>query len=131
MSIFRRSGGTKSSATRRTPVAAVGDPRLVPPIAEPAPPVVEIKPSSGSRDDSDVFVCEERTQREVEEVTLFVFGWHNVEPGPLSWAFPSLRAALGAVRTMRNAAKWCIVSGDCQSLDAARARGAVLIEQLG
>ncbi|HEY8079577.1 MAG TPA: hypothetical protein VIF62_35850 [Labilithrix sp.] len=68
----------------------------------------------------------------VENVTLFVIGWHNVEPGPLSWAFPSLRAALTAVRTMRNAAQWCIVRGATHSsIEAARANGAVLIEELG
>lgn len=64
-----------------------------------------------------------------EVVTLFVYGWENVEPGPLSWAFPSLRAALDAVRAMRNAVEWCIVSGIEASIDAARAKGAVLVEQ--
>jgi hypothetical protein len=64
-----------------------------------------------------------------EGVTLFVYGWENVQPGPLSWAFPSLRAALLAVRTMRNAVEWCIVSGREPSIDAARAKGAILIEQ--
>lgn len=63
-------------------------------------------------------------------VTLFVYGWENVEPGPLSWAFPSLRAALVAVRAMRNAVEWCIVAGaEWVSVDAARAEGAVLVEQ--
>ena len=63
-------------------------------------------------------------------VTLFVYGWESVEPGPLSWAFPSLRAALDAVKTMRNAVEWCIVAGsEWVSVDAARAKGAVLIEQ--
>ncbi|MCL2724486.1 MAG: hypothetical protein FWD69_08625 [Polyangiaceae bacterium] len=65
-------------------------------------------------------------------VTLFVFGWQNVEPGPLSWVFPSLRAALDAVRTMRNAVRWCVVAGkEWTSVDAARAMGRVLVEQLG
>ncbi len=64
-----------------------------------------------------------------EGVTLFVYGWENVQPGPLSWAFPSLRAALLAVRTMRNAVEWCIVSGREPSIDAARAKGAILMEQ--
>src|SRR5207237_418674 len=60
-----------------------------------------------------------------QEVTLFVYGWENVEPGPLSWAFPSLRAALDAVRTLRNAVEWCVVSGhEWTSVDAARASGA-------
>lgn len=67
---------------------------------------------------------------DAEIVTLFVYGWENVEPGPLSWAFPSLRAALDAVRAMRNAVEWCIVAGnEWASIDAARAKGAVLVEQ--
>jgi len=69
-------------------------------------------------------------QLETAFVTLFVYGWESVEPGPLSWAFPSLRAALDAVKTMRNAVEWCIVAGsEWVSVDAARAKGAVLIEQ--
>jgi hypothetical protein len=65
-------------------------------------------------------------------VTLFVYGWHQVEPGALSWVFPSLRAALDAVRTMRNAAEWSICSGEAwDDIESARAKGAVLIEQLG
>lgn len=64
-------------------------------------------------------------------VTLFVYGWDQVEPGDLSWVFPSLRAALDAVRTMRNAVVWCICSGESWSdVESARAKGAVLIEQL-
>jgi hypothetical protein len=94
----------------------------------------------GEDGDSDVFVCRRSSPdlgpeaaaaaAAAEGVTLFVYGWESVEPGPLSWAFPSLRAALDAVRTMRNAVEWCIVSGiEWASIDAARAKGAVLIEQ--
>ena len=37
-----------------------------------------------------------------------------------------------AVRSLRNAVQWCIVSGrDWSSMDAARSEGAVLVEQLG
>ncbi len=94
--------------------------------------------------DSDVFVCRRSSpdhrdyseeaaaaaKAAAEGVTLFVYGWESVEPGPLSWAFPSLRAALDAVKTMRNAVEWCIVAGsEWVSVDAARAKGAVLIEQ--
>jgi hypothetical protein len=92
---------------------------------------------------SDVFVCrrsspdfdEEAAEAAAaaERVTLFVYGWENVEPGPLSWAFPSLRAALDAVRAMRNAVEWCIAATppgrEWTDLDDARAEGAVLIEQ--
>jgi hypothetical protein len=92
--------------------------------------------------ESDVFVCRRSSPdygaeaaaagvaAAAEGVTLFVYGWESVEPGPLSWAFPSLRAALDAVKTMRNAVEWCIVAGsEWATIDAARAKGAVLIEQ--
>ena len=92
--------------------------------------------------ESDVFVCRRSSPDysveaaaagvadAAEGVTLFVYGWESVEPGPLSWAFPSLRAALDAVKTMRNAVEWCIVAGsEWATVDAARAMGAVLIEQ--
>lgn len=109
------------------------------------PAVVESRTGLGhdsdSEDgDSDVFVCRRSSpdfeaeaaaaQLEASAVTLFVYGWENVEPGPLSWAFPSLRTALDAVKTMRNAIEWCIVAGhEWSSIDAAREGGAVLIEQ--
>ena len=111
-----------------------------------APDVVESVTGviPGEDGDSDVFVCRRSTPGEHEDaqdeaaaaaaaaavVTLFVYGWESVEPGCLSWAFPSLRAALEAVRTMRNAIEWCIVAGhEWSSIDAARESGAVLIEQ--
>ena len=102
------------------------------------------RPDSTTADDdgeSDVFVCRRSSPdyraeaaaasaAAAEGVTLFVYGWESVEPGPLSWAFPSLRAALDAVKTMRNAVEWCIVAGsEWATVDAARAKGAVLIEQ--
>jgi hypothetical protein len=117
-----------------------------PAIAVPSTTTDEIvEPASGERptDYSDVFVCRPATsvpyEAESDEaaedaatcVTLFVYGWHNVEPGPLSWAFPSLRAALDAVRTMRNAVQWSIVAGRSHlTIDEARQHGTVLIEQL-
>jgi hypothetical protein len=114
-------------------------------------PIVESRrpgTSPGTADEegnSDVFVCRRSSPDHSAEaaaaaagvdaavaecVTLFVYGWESVEPGPLSWPFPSLRAALDAVKTMRNAVEWCIVAGsEYVSVDAARAKGAVLIEQ--
>jgi hypothetical protein len=103
------------------------------------PDVVEGRCGS-DEGDSDVFVCRRgapeltpdpaAAEAAAQGVTLFVYGWENVEPGPLSWAFPSLRTALDAVRTMRNAVAWCIASGsEWSSMDDARAEGAVLIEQ--
>jgi hypothetical protein len=91
-------------------------------------------------EDSDVFVCrpgtgelepKPRRNQVAREVTLFVHGWHQVEPGLLSWTFPSLRAALDAVQRMKNAIGWCVVSGTgWADLDTARASGAILVEQL-
>ncbi len=91
-------------------------------------------------ENSDVFLCKESktgakslvaATPAKREVTLFVHGWHNVEPGLLSWTFPSLRAALDAVQRMKNAIGWCVVSGTgWNDLDSARARGAILVEQL-
>lgn len=64
-------------------------------------------------------------------VTLVVYGWRSVQPGTLSWVFPSLRAALAAVRAMRkNAVQWAIVAGrGLVDLDVARAAGLLLAEQ--
>jgi len=110
------------------------------PIKSDVYPVLAVPPSPPSYEgleDSDVFLCqrddaEAAAAAEVKrEVTLFVHGWHNVEPGLLSWTFPSLRAALDAVQRMKNAIGWCVVSGtDWSDLDTARASGAVLVEQL-
>jgi hypothetical protein len=68
----------------------------------------------------------------VEQVTLVVYGWKNVEPGTLSWVFPSLTTALAAARTMTNASRWSIVAGrrDAEvDVDEERSHGAVLVEQ--
>ena len=114
------------------------------PALDPAYPTIPREEGSGS----DVYVrrsspnlpalsAEDQAEHEraaaaaAEGVTLFVYGWENVQPGPLSWAFPSLRAALLAVRTMRNAVEWCIVAGRENSIESARAKGAILIEQNG
>ena len=121
MRMFRRNRGVKSTA------AAAREP-------ETAPVSNEIFPEG--KDDSDVFVtAASRRAKEAEaiagDVTLFVYAWHSVEPGPLSWCFPSLRSALDAVQRMKNAIGWSIVSGkEHATIDDARAAGAVLIEQL-
>ncbi|HEY2513728.1 MAG TPA: hypothetical protein VGI39_22830 [Polyangiaceae bacterium] len=81
----------------------------------------------------------------LDHVTLVVYGWKNVEPGTLSWVFPSVGAAVAAARAMKNAVRWAIVAGrrgeeanDAEENDEtedplaeARAKGAVLIEQAG
>jgi hypothetical protein len=81
----------------------------------------------------------------LEQVTLVVYGWQSVEPGTLSWVFPSVGAAVAAARAMKNAVKWAIVAGKRENdveeesddgaadsaLEEARARGKVLVEQAG
>jgi hypothetical protein len=157
MRLFRRARDPKTSVIRREATAAASAERLSSP--SPIAPVVDSQPelvvdplaSSAEHPDydsienSDVFLCQrpdagppssESPARRPEtaakrEVTLFVHGWHNVEPGLLSWTFPNLRAALDAVQRMKNAIGWCVVSGTgWNDLDSARARGAVLVEQL-
>jgi hypothetical protein len=68
-----------------------------------------------------------------DAVTLVIYGWRESEPGTLWWVFPSLQAALRAVRAMRNAIAWLIVKGRMTldgevDVDALRRAGAVLIE---
>jgi hypothetical protein len=84
----------------------------------------------------------------LEQVTLVVYGWKSVEPGTLSWVFPSVSAAVAAARTMKNAVRWAILAGrqarasddaadedevakPDEALDEARANGSVLVEQAG
>ncbi len=133
-------GAVDLTATDEMPIVRECSPISTYP-AVVTPDVVESQ-TGGEEGDSDVFVCRRSSpdfaaeaaaaaaQLEASAVTLFVYGWENVEPGPLSWAFPSLRTALDAVKTMRNAIEWCIVAGhEWSSIDAARESGAVLIEQ--
>ena len=106
-------------------------------VASLTPPMApeESHADAADREDaSDVFVCKREAPAPSVEVdpsvTLIVTGWHNVEPGPLAWAFPSMRSALDAVQKMKNAVEWSIVLGrDYASVEEARALGAVLIEQ--
>jgi len=130
------------AATDEMPIVREISPSTYPSVAPPDVVESQTGAADGEDGDSDVFVCRRSSpdfgpeaaaaaaQIEASVVTLFVYGWENVEPGPLSWAFPSLRTALDAVKTMRNAIEWCIVAGhEWPSIDAARESGAVLIEQ--
>ncbi|WP_394826258.1 hypothetical protein [Pendulispora albinea] len=87
--------------------------------------------------DSGIYVSSRFTNADpnlVRQVTLVVYEWHNVEPGTLSWVFPSVQAALAAARAMRNAVKWAIVAGRRTAkvdVDSERASGFVLAEQAG
>ena len=107
---------------------------LISEVASLTPPLTVDENPADREDASDVFVCKREAPVPVENtdpsVTLIVTGWHNVEPGPLAWAFPSMRSALDAVQKMKNAVEWSIVLGrDYATVDEARALGAVLIEQ--
>ncbi|MEI7894067.1 MAG: hypothetical protein WCI05_13315 [Myxococcales bacterium] len=69
-----------------------------------------------------------------DKVTLIVYGWRGNEPGTLSWVFPSLGAAMAAVRALRNAARWLIVAGtpsprDGVNVEEIRRTGVVLLER--
>ncbi len=72
----------------------------------------------------------------IDSVILVVYGWKSVQPGTLSWVFPSVAAAALAAHTMTNAVKWAIVRGSSARAngDAApdlakmRAAGGVLLE---
>lgn len=151
MRLFRRARDAKTSVIGReavsaAPASAASRVSLMPssrpasPVApvvdgiDESPPVPPAPPSYDRIEDSDVFLCAPDSSRPAlaaREVTLFVHGWYNVEPGLLSWTFPSLRAALDAVRRMKNAIGWCVVSGTgWTDLETARASGAVLVEQL-
>jgi hypothetical protein len=75
-------------------------------------------------------------KRPASAVTLVIYEWYESQPGTLAWVFPSLRAALRAVRAMRNAVRWLIVRGSRVSgpeveidVDALRRAGGVLIER--
>lgn len=131
---FFRSGSpvTKTSADRRIPAAALVEAPIVANTVENETyESIEGQTGAGEEGHSDVFVCRRSSPDLAPDgVTLFVYGWDNVQPGPLSWVFPTLGTALDAVRTMKNAIAWCIVAGrEWTSADAARANGALLVEQ--
>ncbi len=124
-----RKRDTKSSQARHDAVEAVDD-------------HVDVNGTAALRpedppEDSDVFLSgrsilpRDAEAPAAEPVTLFVYGWSSVQPGVLSWTFPSLGAAVSAARKMRNAQKWAIVrGGGYASVTDARLRGDVLVEQV-
>jgi hypothetical protein len=76
-----------------------------------------------------------RAGQPVDAVTLVIYGWRESEPGTLAWVFPSVRAALRAVRAMRNAVGWLVIEGrrvfDGEpDLRVLRTTGAILAERL-
>lgn len=71
-----------------------------------------------------------------ESVTLIIYSWKSVEPGTLSWVFPSVAAAVHAARTMTNALEWAVIAGNPfragrndVTLAKVRADGQVLLEE--
>lgn len=72
--------------------------------------------------ESGTYPAADRTDDPAHEVTLVVYGWQNVQPGTLSWVFPSFGAAMKAANAMRNATQWAI-------LDGSDASGPVLAER--
>jgi hypothetical protein len=73
-------------------------------------------------------------RRLAQRVTLVVYAWQENQPGTLAWVFPSLRAALRAVRALRNAAAWLIVAGerDGEAVEVAELRrSAVVLAEVG
>jgi hypothetical protein len=73
------------------------------------------------------------TTKTTGAVTLVIYGWSESQPGTLAWVFPSVRAALRAVRAMRNALRWVILKGrevfDGEvDIDALRQSGRILLE---
>lgn len=51
------------------------------------------------------------------KVTLCVTGWRNVQPGRLSWVFPTVDSAVHAAQAMRNATEWVVLDGSLSSAD--------------
>src|SRR5688572_12504898 len=130
MRLFGRTKDTKSSAARARTVTAAGDAELTTPMVNELATKVPVPlPSYDHLEDSDVFLKPNAPATTPPapstEVTLFVYGWQSVEPGTLSWVFPSLRAALDSVQRMKNAIAWSIVQGsDWDDLELARDHGA-------
>jgi hypothetical protein len=72
--------------------------------------------------ESGTYPAADRADDPAHEVTLVVYGWQNVQPGTLSWVFPSFSAAMKAANALRNATQWAI-------LDGSDASGPVLAER--
>jgi len=85
------------------------------PAALPAPAQVVAMPILAEIDadavnESGTYPTAEREL--AREVTLVVYGWQNVQPGTLSWVFPSFGAAMKAANALRNATQWAILDGN-------------------
>jgi hypothetical protein len=68
-----------------------------------------------------------------DTVRLIVYDWDGVQPGTLSWLFPSVREALAAAFALKNAERWMIVrseGGHEASAQELRERGVVVLESV-
>lgn len=112
-------------AKKQTRRAAAIDVAVTPRVDVPEAPHSYPAPLS-----SDVFLA--RPPAPINDVTLVVYEWHNVQPGTLSWVFPSVTSAVEAVRAMKNAVRWLVLRGRRSDppadLEEERARGFVLCE---
>jgi hypothetical protein len=61
--------------------------------------------------DSGTYPITRDLEEGVGAVTLVVYGWQNVQPGTLSWVFPSFQAAMRAASALTNATQWAIMGG--------------------
>ena len=83
--------------------------------------------------------CGRVEQTMLDSVVLMVYQWKDVQPGTLSWVFPSAAAAALAARAMTNAQGWAVLPGPSAraNMDApldlakVRAEGGVLLEETG
>lgn len=74
----------------------------------------------------------------LDSVVLVVYGWRSVQPGTLTWVFPSLTAAVHAAQAMTNAVGWAVIAGSAaraltdaaHDLAGLRAAGGVLVEKV-
>jgi hypothetical protein len=98
---MKRSMGMQKLKRRFSPPrTTMGEPLIG---SDPVPGESGTYPISGGDQDHD--------HADAGEVTLVVYGWHNVQPGTLSWVFPSFDAAIRAARALRNATQWAIMGG--------------------
>ncbi len=120
----QRFGGRTSAALKS--IAAVAAEQLAAAKAVPMPILAEIDavtesgtyPSAGHSAEPELAPAGQAAG----EVTLVVYGWQNVQPGTLSWVFPSFGAAMKAANALRNATQWAI-------LDGSDAAGPILAER--
>jgi hypothetical protein len=137
---LQRSIVTKTFTPRPRPVArAEEDSRVatvIGGVSEPEKPIRIVEARRLNDDDappaleSGVYLAPDGTPEggPQSDVTLIVYSWENVQPGTLSWLFPTFRAAVSAAYAMKNAVKWAIVRGDESNIDVARESGRVMIE---